>query len=61
MADSDSYISNIATLERLAKLETKVHLKFEELDKALVLAREMADNEKVYAREQTADHFFGGQ
>ena len=45
------------TIERLARLETKVHLKFLELDKALVLAATNIEKEKVQARDQTKLHF----
>ena len=39
------------TLERLVRLETKICLKFEELEKAIVLAREISEKDKVLARE----------
>ncbi len=45
MDDSEGYISNRDTLSRLVRLETKVCLKFEELEKALVLARETVSAE----------------
>jgi len=41
MADEE-YISPRDTLERLVRLETKLCIKFEAMDKALVLARELA-------------------
>ena len=51
MADLDRYISDRDTLERLVRLETKVCLKFEELDKALILARDTSEKSRVEARE----------
>jgi CHASE3 domain sensor protein len=54
MAKTDSQTDLI---ERLATLETRVCLKFEDLDKALVLARQLAEEEKRLTREQTARHF----
>ena len=57
MTTSEGYISGDDNLERLAKLETKVCLKFAELDKALVLAAEKTKEEKIYTRDQIADHF----
>lgn len=41
----EEYVSQRDTLSRLVRLETKVCLKFEELDKALVLARESTAKE----------------
>jgi glucose-6-phosphate isomerase len=46
-----------STIERLTRLETKVHLKFEELDRALVLAAANVEKEKILARDQTRLHF----
>ena len=43
----DNFSSSQDTLSRLVRLETKVHLKFEEIDKAIVLARDMAEKEKM--------------
>jgi hypothetical protein len=37
------------TLSRLVRLETAVELKFEELEKALILARELAKNDRETA------------
>jgi hypothetical protein len=54
---AENYISGTDTLERLARLETKVHLKFAELDKAIILAANNVEKEKNYTREQNADHF----
>ena len=48
----DKSITNKDILTRLAKLETKTALKFEEIDKALVLAREQIERDKIFAREQ---------
>lgn len=44
-------------VERLARLETKVHLKFAELDKSINLAAAVAREEKINTREQIAEHF----
>lgn len=48
--ESEKHISDRDTLERLARLETKTCLKFEEMEKALVLARDLVRNEKENAR-----------
>ena len=45
MADQEEFISNRDTLSRLVRLETKVCLKFEEMEKALVIAREAVGKE----------------
>jgi len=51
-------MSELPTIaERLASLETKVHLKFDELDKALVLAAMLAKDDRVNAAKQVHDHF----
>lgn len=44
-------MSDEDTLVRLVKLETAVKLKFEEMDKALILARELACRDKENATE----------
>lgn len=43
---NNEFISHANTLERLAKLETHVVLKFKELDTATILARELAEKER---------------
>ena len=47
MADQDQeeFLSSRNTLSRLVRLETKVCLKFEEMEKALVIAREAVGKE----------------
>ena len=50
--EKNEFVSNKDTLTRLVKLETKIQLKFEEVEKALVLAREQIERDKVFAREQ---------
>jgi Mg2+ and Co2+ transporter CorA len=54
---TDDLISNASIIERLARLETKVHLRFEELDKSIVLAASNAEKDKVYTRDEIAEHF----
>ena len=51
MADDD-FSLNKDTLSRLVRLETKVCLKFEEMEKALVIARENIEKDKSLAQEQ---------
>ena len=57
MADDERYISGADTLSRLVRLETKMCLKFEEMDKALNLATGNSEKEKIYTRDQIAEHF----
>jgi hypothetical protein len=54
---TDDYISPSNTLERLVRLETKIHLKFEALDKALLIAEKQLKEERIYTRDQIAEHF----
>jgi hypothetical protein len=44
-------------MARLIRLETKVCLKFEEMEKALVIARELVEKDKILARESVNTHF----
>jgi len=53
------YISDRETLERLVRLETEVRLKVAEWEKALVLAREMADAERC-ATKSILEHRLEG-
>ena len=46
------YISAAENLARLVRLETKVCLKFEELEKSIVLAREQVSHNRDLARNQ---------
>jgi CHASE3 domain sensor protein len=48
--DNEEYISQKDTLSRLVRLETKVCLKFEEMEKAIVLAREQIERDKELAK-----------
>jgi hypothetical protein len=70
MPDTDRYISDRDTLERLVRLETKICLKFEELDKTcpvrhaiidrdIVLARETLEKSRIEAKE-TIEHRMEG-
>jgi hypothetical protein len=54
---NDGLLTHTAIVERIARLETRMDLKFEELDKALVLARELVETERVLAKGQTDVHF----
>ena len=69
-SDKEEYISNKSIIDRLARLETGVYLKvaeidkqFASLDKALVLAREQVEKDRVdsmdriQARFVLIDHF----
>ena len=44
--EPDKYISDRETLERLVRLETKVHMKFESLEQALMLARQTVKSDR---------------
>lgn len=46
-------------IARIVRLETKVCLKFEEMEKATVLAREQIEKDKILARQQL-DHRLEG-
>lgn len=46
-----------STIDRLARLEERVDLKFMELDKSIVLAANNLEKEKIYTRDQISDHF----
>jgi hypothetical protein len=59
MEDNERYMSEKDTLSRLVRLETKICLKFEEIEKATVLAREQIEKDKVLARQQL-DHRLEG-
>jgi len=48
---NERFLSHRDILARLVRLETKICLKFEELDRALVLAREMREKERLENRE----------
>ena len=54
-----TFISERETLERLVRLETKAEAKFDSLDKALVLARELIEREKSQAKADL-DHRLEG-
>jgi len=54
---AEQYISSRETLERLVRLETKVHEKFESISCNVKLAREVANKAELIAREQTDKHF----
>ena len=45
--------------ERLTRLETKMCLKFEEMERALVIARENIEADKILARDQLAHRLEG--
>ena len=51
MDNTEEFISNRDTLSRLVRLETKVCLKFEEMEKAVCLAREHAEAARAEAKD----------
>ena len=57
MKNTEIFISDKETLERLVRLETKAQLKFEELEKALVLAREQIERDTTKEKERITEKF----
>jgi len=47
--DQDGFVSTDNTQARLVRLETKLQLKFDELEKALILARQLIEKDKEIA------------
>jgi len=56
---TEQFISNDDTLQRLARLETKVEEKFCSIKENLVLARDVSKDAKVLARNQLDAHLKG--
>jgi len=53
----DQFLSQKSILERLVRLETSTPIEFKNLDKAIVIAREQIEKDKITAKEQVNETF----